>query len=212
MRLRQFAAIVAFSVAIFTTAVVAVPPSANTELMTQQAPKVVVGEGHGSGVVIGKRIVVTAAHVVEGKDEAELEFHGGKKMKARVLWRGDKASFDAALLETEEDIGVRPAVIRCDRPKVGEEVVAVGHPMRGSFIFAYGRVASANQWGSFRDIGVLDLGIAPGNSGGPVFDKQGRVVGIATLLFLFPIGWGDIATFGKAGMVPAYRLCAALHV
>lgn len=150
---------------------------------------VTVEQGHGSGVHIGNGFVITAAHVVGQGSEAMLSASDGSQHAAEVLWAN--GPHDVALLRMRDMEGVAVSRLNCsDKPAIGQHIEAIGNPGRLQFVHSWGRVAGAVQelfrW---KVAFVADLGIAPGSSGGPVIDEQGRVVGIVVGVSLTQIGW-----------------------
>lgn len=135
-------------------------------------------ESSGSGVIISREgLVLTAGHVVDGLDEITVVFPDGKQARGKVL--GSNRSKDAAMVKIhgEEswpfvELGDSKAV------KVGDFVVSLGHaggydavrtpPVR------FGRVVALNPLGF---IGT-DCTLIGGDSGGPLFDLEGKVIGI----------------------------------
>jgi serine protease Do len=131
--------------------------------------------GAGSGVVwSGDGAIVTNAHVVSGP-RAEVELADGRRVVARVERRDPKR--DLALLRIDAGdlvaVGQRdPATLR-----VGEIVVALGYPHGIPNALTMGIVHAAS--GRFV---YADLRLAPGNSGGPLADVAGNVVGINSMV------------------------------
>jgi serine protease Do len=131
--------------------------------------------GSGSGVVWSARgLIVTNAHVVRGR-YAEIEFENGNRLRAEVLRRDDAR--DLAALHVVCG-GLRPVTVRASRTLLpGEIVVAVGNPFGLVGALAAGVVQRRNpRWV------VADVRLAPGNSGGPLADGTGRVVGINSMV------------------------------
>ena len=144
--------------------------------------------GHCSGVYLGDGRVLTAGHCNRGPDfdvyistyDAPEEYISATWEKS-VLKTGDHVPLeDLGVLKVEEDIGVPTVTVRCDDLSVGAEVYAVGHPKnlrwtvtRGTVTTNVPRDAEAgDNWIQ------MDVTILKGNSGGPVFDRFGRLVGI----------------------------------
>ena len=182
--------------------------------MTKATVMVIPGkDAHGSGVILLDGRVLTNAHVVAGRKSVMLQLPGGDTYAAAVLWPGDVSRMDVAILAPEVPLfGGVP--LRCDPPRLGEEVVAVGHPRSARWVVTSGRVASFRRMDREQDESpywLADLAINPGNSGGPVFDLYGRVVGLATAV----IGYGN-SMFGLSGVsglsiiTPGAALCEVL--
>jgi serine protease Do len=133
------------------------------------------GRGSGSGVVWGEGLVVSNAHVVRGK-RALLETRG-RRVHGEVVARDEQRDlalvrFDVGALEVEPAEVRDPASLR-----PGELLVAVGNPLGLSGAFATGMLQRRNpRWI------VSNVRLAPGNSGGPLADTAGRVVGINAMV------------------------------
>ena len=143
-------------------------------------------EGVGSGFIVdASGLVVTSNHVVKGADSVTVTLQDGRKLEARIVGADPKT--DLALLEVDAPESL-PVVEfgNSDRTRVGDWVVAVGNP------FGLGGTVTAGiVSGRGRDIGAgpyddfiqIDAPINRGNSGGPLFDRSGRVVGVNTAIF-----------------------------
>lgn len=145
--------------------------------------------GLGSGVVIsddGK--ILTAAHVVHNADAVHVEFVGGHQVLAHVI--GSKPSADLALLQLEQ-IPEGLSVARLGdsaRVKVGNEVFVIGSPYGLHHTLTIGHISarhSGQELGKLFLLGEFfqtDAAINRGNSGGPVFNIEGEVIGIVSHL------------------------------
>lgn len=140
----------------------------------------------GSGFIVdADGYVVTNNHVIEGADDIAVLLDDGTRLAAAVVGRDAKT--DLALLKIEAD---RPLpYVRfgdSDRVRVGDWIVAVGNPfglgntVTAGIISARGRDINA---GPYDDFLQTDAPINRGNSGGPMFDMDGEVVGVNTLIF-----------------------------
>ena len=143
--------------------------------------------GLGSGVLIsadGK--VLTAAHVVQTADAVAVEFPGGALIKASIL-ASDPAA-DVALLQLERvPAGVQPATLGdSDKAEVGDEIFVVGAPFGISHTLTVGHVSARRRpnatFGSMETAEVFqtDAAINQGNSGGPMFNLAGEVIGVVS--------------------------------
>lgn len=156
-------------------------------LIQEQTVVVHVGEGHGSGVIFSPDTIITAKHVVQNASEIEIEFKDGVKRTAKVNWADQNA--DVAVLKLDVPYQhVKGASLRCETPKVGEELVAVGAPMDGRWVLSWLKASSDRPW--IEDTHYVATGpLAPGMSGGPLFDRDGMVVGFSKAMFTLRIGW-----------------------
>ncbi len=136
--------------------------------------------GAGSGVIwASDGAIVTNAHVAS-RPTAEVVLSDGRSFAARVERRD--AGRDLALLRIDA-VGLPAAAIRDPAEiRIGEVLVAVGHPLGIPNALTMGIAHAAVTAGSRRFV-QADLRLAPGNSGGPLADAQGRVVGINSMVY-----------------------------
>jgi S1-C subfamily serine protease len=167
--------------------------------------KVLVGDGHGSGVHTGNRYIITAAHVVGQEKTVKVKTSRGEESTADVLWINK--AHDIALLRAHTLPGVNASRIDCAAVGVGQHIEAIGNPGPLEFIHAFGRVSSAvEQRGPWAQAYIVSMTVAGGMSGGPAFDSQGRIVGIVVGVALTQIGWGPSA-LAFAYVVPSKSVC-----
>ena len=168
----------------------------------------------GSGVVIDRQgHILTNNHVIDGASLIEVLFAKSKrKVTAKVL--GSDPKTDLALLLVKPVEGMVPLDLGdSDTLRVGDIVLAIGNPfgyahtVTSGIISAKGRVIGA---GPYDDFLQTDAAIHPGNSGGPLLDLRGRVIGINTAVasegpnigFAIPINMAkaiikDLVSLGK---------------
>ncbi len=148
------------------------------------------GNAVGSGFFISKDgLIVTANHVVEGKDQVEIKTHKGNTLSAAVVRRDPV--HDVALLHA--DLQIDACLPLANRePNPGEKVYSIGTPAGEelSFSVSQGIISGMRTWKEHRFI-QTDAVINPGHSGGPLVDKRGRVLGV--------ISW-KIAMAGYEGL------------
>lgn len=156
----------------------------------------------GSGFVISEDgYVVTNNHVIESADEIIIEFFNGDELEATVI--GTDPTTDVALLKVEAD---RPLpFVRfgdSDTARVGDWVMAMGNPLGQGFSVSAGIVSARNRElsGSFDDFIQTDAAINRGNSGGPLFNLDGDVIGVNTAI-LSPNGGSIGIGFSMASNV-----------
>ena len=142
------------------------------------------GESVGSGFLISADgYVVTNYHVVEGATSVEIATHDGKTLSAQL--KGKDAANDVALLKVEGENLPYTTLGSSDALVVGEMVVAIGNPLGEltstltvGYVSAKDRVVNTD--GSVINMLQTDVAINSGNSGGPLFNMNGQVVGITT--------------------------------
>lgn len=156
----------------------------------------------GSGFVISEDgYVVTNNHVIEGADEISIEFFSGQTLEAKVVGKDPKT--DIALLKVEADKPLPYVTFGdSDTAKVGDWVIAVGNPLGQGFSVSAGIVSARNRAlsGTYDDYIQTDAAINRGNSGGPLFDMDGKVIGVNTAI-LSPTGGSIGIGFSMASNV-----------
>ncbi len=143
----------------------------------------------GSGFVISEDgFIVTNNHVIQGADEIEVEFFSRERLPATVV--GTDPNTDIALLKVESEEPL-PFVSFGDSNamRVGDWVMAMGNPLGQGFSASTGIVSARNRelQGTYDDYIQTDAAINRGNSGGPLFNLQGEVIGVNTAI-LSPTG------------------------
>ncbi|MDF3414189.1 DegQ family serine endoprotease [Sulfitobacter sp. M57] len=156
----------------------------------------------GSGFVISEDgFVVTNNHVIEGADEITIEFFSGRELKAKVI--GTDPNTDIALLKVEATEPL-PFVNfgDSDAARVGDWVIAMGNPLGQGFSVSAGIVSARNRAlsGTYDDYIQTDAAINRGNSGGPLFNMDGGVIGVNTAI-LSPNGGSIGIGFSMASNV-----------
>lgn len=160
------------------------------------------GTALGSGFLISvDGYVVTNNHVIEDADEIEIELRSGVKLPAIVV--GTDPRTDLALLKVEADEPL-PFVNfgNSDDMRVGDWVLAIGNPLGQGFSVSAGIVSARGRTlsGSYDDFIQTDAAINRGNSGGPLFNMKGDVVGVNTAI-LSPSGGSIGIGFSMASNV-----------
>ena len=145
--------------------------------------------GAGSGVAFtADGYVLTNAHVADGAHELELAFTDGTTSPARVV--GVDAATDLAVLRAAGPIPRAARFGSSAGLRVGQLVVAIGNPLGFSstvsagVVSALGRTMRARDGRAMEGLIQSDVALNPGNSGGPLVDSRGRVVGINTAIIL----------------------------
>ncbi|MGL6209245.1 MAG: Do family serine endopeptidase [Paracoccaceae bacterium] len=159
-------------------------------------------EALGSGFVItADGYIVTNNHVIEGADQISIEFFSGKRLEAKLVGKDDKT--DIALLKVESPEPL-PFVNfgDSDAMRVGDWVVAMGNPLGQGFSVSAGIVSARGRelQGTYDDFIQTDAAINKGNSGGPLFNMEGEVIGVNTAI-LSPTGGSIGIGFSMASNV-----------
>ena len=140
------------------------------------------GEGSGTGFMVGPRLVATAAHVVAGTEYVSLVDHTGATTGARVV--GFDPERDLALLQAERELPGRALRFGSKRgPRLGAEVVALGFPLGLPLTITRGTISGLDRevpidGQTLFGLMQTDAAVNPGNSGGPLVQRSGEVVGV----------------------------------
>lgn len=146
------------------------------------------GQGQGSGVIVDPDgYIVTNYHVVYGVDTAEVQLSDGRRGSASVIGRDELV--DVAVLKTELTNLVAAEWGDSDNLAVGEMVWALGSPFGLQKSITFGIVSAKERHGInspqsniYQEFLQTDAAVNPGNSGGPLVNAEGRVVGINTAI------------------------------
>lgn len=147
----------------------------------QIAPSVVflsTSDGFGSGFFVDANgLIVTNAHVVEGHDTVKVVTHGGLEVRGTVVERGAD-DLDVALVQAPLRHTPPLRFASADAVAVGSWAGAIGHGRGGIWTFNVGIVSNIYPVGRERPVIQTQIPLNPGASGGPVFDRRGRVIGL----------------------------------
>ena len=156
----------------------------------------------GSGFIIDKKgIVVTNNHVIQGAEDIMVSVNGSTEYKAKVI--GTDLYMDLAVLQIQSDKKFQSVTFGdSDKARIGDWVIAIGNPFGFGGTVTSGIISSRN-----RDIGLTryddfiqtDASINVGNSGGPLFNLDGEVIGINTAI----IAPGQSGSIGIGFAIPS---------
>ncbi len=153
-------------------------------------------EGQGSGIVLdSKGLIITNNHVIEGANQVHVSFKDGRTFVGEVV--GSDEATDVAVIRLSAgdlpaaDLGDSEAV------KVGQFVIAIGNALAlpggptvsVGVLSAKGRPLPGSDF-IFEGLLQTDAAVNPGNSGGPLSDLDGRVIGITTMMIPYAQGMG----------------------
>lgn len=160
------------------------------------------GTALGSGFIISSDgLLVTNNHVIENADEIKIEMLNGEILEAKVL--GTDPKTDVALLKVESKNKL-PFVEfgNSDDSRVGDWVLAIGNPLGQGFSVSAGIISARGRdlQGPYDDFIQTDAAINRGNSGGPLFNTSGKVIGVNTAI-LSPNGGSIGIGFSMSSVV-----------
>lgn len=167
------------------------------------------GQGLGAGVIVNRNgTILTALHVVEGAQTIRVSFADGSTSEAAIA-SADPPNDIAVLMPQRGPEVIVPAVLG-GGGQVGDEAYAIGHPLGYSGSLTSGvisgldRATKAPNGATMRGLIQFDAAVNPGNSGGPLLNRAGQVIGIVTALANpsrddYFIGIGFAVPIGTAG-------------
>lgn len=156
-------------------------PRGRKQVPPQQEEEV--QRGVGSGFIISADgYVLTNAHVVDGADEVYVKLTDKREFKAKII--GVDKRTDVALVKVDGASLPRLTLGDSDKVKVGEWVIAIGSPFDLDNTVTAGIVsAKARDTGDYLPLIQTDVAVNPGNSGGPLINMRGEVIGINSQIY-----------------------------
>ena len=149
--------------------------------------KEMVQEGSGSGFVISTDgYMVTNNHVIENADSIKAAFSDGVELNATLI--GTDPSTDIAIIKIYDGQLKPLQFANSDTLETGQIAIAIGNPMglqhtvTAGVVSALGRTLRANNGRLIDDIIQTDAALNPGNSGGPLMNSEGKVIGVNTAI------------------------------
>lgn len=163
------------------------------------APKAVEpkGDTSGSGVAISKRFLLTNAHVVERCSKVWVEAGGSRQPSALVT---SDPGQDLAVIRTSSDLAQTVTLRKSDTVLMGESVYVFGFPLTGALSskgnFTEGSITALEGLSDDPNYFQISAPVQPGNSGGPLVDAYGQLIGIVTAKL------NAVAIAGETGDIP----------
>lgn len=163
--------------------------------------------GLGSGCLIDRQRVLTAAHVVQTADKVAVEFPSGEVIIARVV--ASEPSADIALLKLQkEPANITPVPLGdSDLAETGDDVFVVGSPYGIGHTLTVGYISGRHTPGDAysglfaTELLQTDAAINQGNSGGPMFNMSGEVIGVVSHIVTQSGGWEGLGFVVTSNMV-----------
>ncbi len=154
----------------------------------------------GSGFIIDKKgVVVTNNHVIQNAEDIIVRVNGDKEYNAKVI--GADPLSDIAVLQLETEEKFTPVEFGdSDKARIGDWVIAIGNPFGLGGTVTAGIISARNRsigLSRYEDYIQTDASINSGNSGGPLFDMNGDVIGINTAIL------GRSGSIGIGFSIPA---------
>lgn len=161
--------------------------------------------GHGSGFVVGsKGMIITSNHVIENANQIQVHFSNGVEFDAEIV-SIDK-NYDVALLKIPGS-GYQPLKLNISETELGEEISTIGTPANLELGQSISKgVISGKRLMDNKVYLQLNMAVSPGNSGGPLLNSNGEVLGV---VFAKVIGEG---VEGIAFAVPTSKLIESLNI
>lgn len=158
-------------------------PAPKNRKQAPQQQEEEVPRGVGSGFIISQDgYVLTNTHVVDGASEVYVKLTDKREFKAKVI--GADKRTDVAVLKIEGSKLPRLTIGDSDKIKAGEWVIAIGSPFDLENTVTAGIVsAKARDTGDFLPLIQTDVAVNPGNSGGPLINMRGEVIGINSQIY-----------------------------
>lgn len=145
------------------------------------------GEGAASGVIIAPDgFILTNNHVIENSSSVEVTLTDGRSFQAQII--GTDPATDLAVVRVSANNLLASELGDSDLLRVGQLVIAIGNPLgfqstvSAGVISALGRSLRSQSGRLIENVIQTDVALNPGNSGGPLVDSRGRVIGINTAM------------------------------
>lgn len=146
-------------------------------------------EGAGSGIVLDKQgHILTNFHVVEGADRVQVNLFDGSSHEARMIGADPVNDLAVIKIEVNEEILFPVVMANSSLLKVGMKVFTIGNPFGLERTMTTGIISSLNRTlkiranRSIKSIIQIDAAVNPGNSGGPLIDTRGMLIGVNTAI------------------------------
>lgn len=140
---------------------------------------VISGNALGSGFALGENCVVTNAHVIQDTSNVKITAYDGQEYSAVIYCKSDE--LDIAVLSVSSGNFIPITIGKDSDIKIGDDVYAIGAPNGMSYTLTKGTLSSNKREISGDNYLQIDAALNEGNSGGPLLDCQGAVIGMNTM-------------------------------
>ena len=155
------------------------------------------GDALGSGFAVGENCIVTNAHVIDNRNDIKIETYDGHEYTASLF--GIDESEDLAALVIEEVVFPHLKMADLSAMKIGDDIYTIGAPKGMAYTLTKGTVSAKSRIVRYKSYIQIDAAINEGNSGGPLLNDNGEVLGMNTLKM------SDSEGIGLA--IPVSRVC-----
>ncbi|MDE5801473.1 MAG: trypsin-like peptidase domain-containing protein [Lachnospiraceae bacterium] len=137
------------------------------------------GNYEGSGFAIGSNTVVTNAHVIGNQNDIIVKAYSGQEYNASIYLFNE--ALDIAILSVDNAEFIPLEIGNCDDIKVGDDIYAIGAPRSLEYTLTKGVISNKSRTIGFNKYIQIDAAINSGNSGGPLLNSAGQVIGVNSM-------------------------------
>lgn len=137
------------------------------------------GNYEGSGFAIGSNTVVTNAHVIGNQNDIIVKAYSGQEYNAAIYLFNE--ALDIAILSVDNAEFIPLEIGDCENIKVGDDIYAIGAPRSLEYTLTKGIISSKSRIIGFNKYIQIDAAINSGNSGGPLLNNAGQVIGVNSM-------------------------------
>ena len=183
-----------------------------TDFVAEEEIRKVSRQGLGSGVLIEGGLILTAAHVVQTANLVLVKFYDGQEIFGRVIGSSPQADVAIVALDSVPRNVPELPLGNSDAVRTGDEIIVVGAPYGLAYTLTKGivsgRSALDQKTSNLNEVEFFqtDASINQGNSGGPMFDMDGRVVGIVSSILTQSGGFEGIGFAATANIAKSVLL------
>ena len=137
------------------------------------------GNYEGSGFAIGSNTVVTNAHVIGNQNDIIVKAYSGQEYNASIYLFNE--ALDIAILSVDNAEFIPLEIGNCEDIKVGDDIYAIGAPRSLEYTLTKGVISNKSRTIGFNKYIQIDAAINSGNSGGPLLNSAGQVIGVNSM-------------------------------